>query len=353
MAIKRIHITLFAISLILGLWAYACMKEQIEPTFFEERMVRLNVSSNDIGVVLQMHDCELRLPPGILGHNPNAPETEAVFSITRINIFPKALPPDIDVIRGPFHFGPEGIVFPVSAWLLFDAPFDYNYEDYSIFTFDFSSDSYKCYPITYVNEENRIVGTAVYQLGFFFLGRHSSLHGNTTGESNLGGFELHEYNDQWYPIDGNNWQPVLQNQTGVWEAESNFHLLSLQQFVFEDREIAQFYIDPIKWSIETPPELVSWEPDHRQGLHYIGPAGTFEWRLKIMHREAFQSLSHCKEYSSLISSKVLFPVFPVIITIVKTGQNFPLQHLMVTGKIFCVNTMNGPLILLPVPAIWK
>jgi hypothetical protein len=289
--------TLFFVFLALGLMFFnsGCNKDKVDPDPGPSNSITQQFSSDTDGGVISMGDFDLIISPNSIPALSNGNAATVTFSIETNGALPKPLPGTIDKESDLVHFGPEGFIFQEPLFVMLPLPAGTGIENLAIITFDNETESYKVYPTTYYDPATNTVGTGVYNLGYFFLGKVEGLTEDLSVDKGQGGFQLNDNNSDWYPIDGNTWQ--LTGRLGPWSKFDNYHNLYVQDIDFKFEDQRNWYVDFTRWVVRTPPKVTGFKPNHDIGIKFFGPQGRYTWNLRISHKYFQNELPECQDYS--------------------------------------------------------
>ncbi|MCB0661751.1 MAG: hypothetical protein KDC24_03340 [Saprospiraceae bacterium] len=288
--------TLLFVFAVLGmaLWG-GCKKDNVDPDPGPSSSITQQLTSDSEGGVISLGDFDLVVSPNSIPTLADGSTATVTFSVEKNGAMPKTLPGEIDKKGDLVHFGPEGFIFQEPLFVMLPLPPGETAESVSIITYDNETESYKVYPTTYFDPETNIIGTGVYNLGYFFLGNIEDVTEDLNSNKGQGGFHLYQLGQTWYPIDGVTWH--LSSHLGPWYAVDNYHKLFLTNFEFAYDEQRSWYVDMHRWVVQTPPNVTGWKPNHNIGIKFIGPQGTYTWGLRISHKYFQLDLPECQDYS--------------------------------------------------------
>jgi hypothetical protein len=272
-----------------------------DPDPIENESVTVQINSNESGGELVLGGTKLRIPPNSIPDLANGDASEVSFTIESGADLPKPLPAGMKTVAPVTHFGPEGFIFQDVLWLQFELPDNLNLDQVSIIGYLPDVQNYGIIPISYYDEENRIVGASVYELGYYFLVNVEGVN-QIRSPHGSGGFIVNYSNPNgWYPS-----TPTLQD----WADAQTYYKVVVTNFVPtypEDMGLWAGY-DPDAnggrryWEFQTPPVITGWGPNHTIGIKAIGlPQGEYKGLLIASYKQSQQDLPICRTYSKEIS----------------------------------------------------
>lgn len=288
----------------------------------ENESVTLQVNSNAEGGEISLNGTKLRIPPNSIPSLANGDAAAVSFTIESGAGLPKPLPEGMKKVAPVTHFGPEGFIFQDNLWLQFELPNDLALDQVSILGYLPDTRDYGIIPITYYDEENRVVGASVYELGYYFLVNIDGIN-RTRSPNGSGGFILNFNNTKgWYPntitlpdwaalktyykIVVTDFTPAYPSDMGLWAPYD------------PDANGGRRY-----WEFGTPPVTTGWGPNHNLGIQAMGiPQGEYK-AIVIASYKAFQDdLPICRTYSKVV--------------------NFSINASVVCDQISCSGWSQGP-----------
>jgi hypothetical protein len=269
----------------------------ITPIPDDNKSIVRQLSSNDNGGVIALDESSMIVPPNSIPDLSNGNEAIVSFTIESGADLPKTLPTGMDAVGPITHFGPEGFVFKKAIWLQFELPEDLAVDQVSIVGYLPDTREYGIIPMTYYDEDDRVIGATVYELGYYFLVNVEGLNRARNGQAS-GGFKLKNFH-------GNGWYPNVVELT-PWAASDIYYKIIITNFVPDNpADFASWApYNPATnggrryWEFMTVPNVTGWGPDHNRGLTAMGlPQGTYTAQILASHKYFQLDLPECKVYS--------------------------------------------------------
>jgi hypothetical protein len=279
-----------------------------DPEPEENVSVTEQINSTDPGGVISLEGTKLLVPPNSIPSLANGDPAEVSFTIESGGDLPKDLPDGMSKIAPVTHFGPEGFIFKDVLWLQFEIPENLTIDQVSVLGFLPDTREYGIIPINYYDEENRIVGASVYELGYYFLVNIEGINRDRI-PSGCGGFRLnYEYSQGWYPG-----TPTLLD----WADSKTYYKIVITKFTPTYPQDVGLWApyDPDAnggrryWEFMTPPVTTGWGPNHTIGIRTYGiPQGEYTGLLVASYKEFQQDLPICRTYNKEINFTIGAPV---------------------------------------------
>ncbi|HRW76364.1 MAG TPA: hypothetical protein P5563_10700 [Saprospiraceae bacterium] len=274
----------------------SCQKDDnTNPTPNTQSVIK-QLSSDESGGALSIEGTTLLVPPQAIPTLANGQAATVSFSIEKGGALPKALPSNMKLVGEPTLFGPEGFIFQEPLWVTFTLPDGTAPDQVCVIGYNNDRNEYGVFPITYYDEDEAVVGAAVYELGHYMLANVSDIN-RTRAPFGAGGFRVNNVlNYNWYPSSAG---------TPSWNSHDCYNKLIITNFVpkYPEEMVLWAPYDPNTtngrryWEVLTPPDVTGWGPNHNIGLTFMGPQGTYTAQLVVSHKSSQMGPIECKQYS--------------------------------------------------------
>lgn len=300
------YVLAFLITFTMGfMLVFTGCKKDSDPNPEPTQSVTKIFTSTSTGGVLTLEGTSLVIESGTVPRLANGDPATVNFSVEVNVTLPKALPSNMKLVGKTSHFGPEGFIMSEPMLLQFTLPDGVALDQASIVGYDNASGNYGVYPITYYDPDNKVVGTVVYELGYYMLANVNELN-RTRAPFGAGGFQINQFqNRDWYPQAPANWQ-----------GQMTYHRLIITNFVpaFPQEMAYWAPYDPNSnggqryWEVWTPSVAGGGSPNHTIGMTFRGPQGTYTAQLIAYRRVSQNSPQECKQYSLPMTFTIGSPI---------------------------------------------
>lgn len=303
-AFASLPVWLFSFMILSLFFITACNDDDDDPSPEEESVsITRTLTSDSEGEVIELEGSKLLVPPNSIPTLSDGSMSTVSFSIENDCELPEPLPDGMTSVCAVSHFGPEGFIFSDPLWVQFELPEDLNLDQVALVGYLPDTRDYGIFPISYYDEESRIVGTSVYELGYYFL---ADIEGLTRSRfaATPGGFRLYRgyQDDGWYPIGRDRGDELMDN----WNFRDNYVKLIITDFIPtnpSDYAVWAEYNPNTNggrryWEFQTPPRVTGWKPNHDIGIQvHTLPQGNYEANVMVSHKDFQLDLPECKIYT--------------------------------------------------------
>ncbi len=287
-----------------------CEKDDEPPVPVDNNSISKQVSSDDDNTSFELKGARMIVPSNSVPKLMNGDPATVSFTIEVGSELPKELPEGMTLIDESAHFGPEGFIFQEPIWLTFNLPEGIALDQVSIVGFLSDTQEYGIIPISYFDEENKVVGVAVYELGhYFMLNVNGTNRPKSVGSS--GGFRLNSNIT-------NNWYPNILGTTGLpqWASADTYFKMIITDFepAYPGDLAWWAEFNPNTnggrkyWELSTPPMITGWKPNHWVGITAHLPQGAYTAQIIASHKQFQSDLPECRQYSIPLTFNISKPL---------------------------------------------